>query len=101
MAKLSAIIKNEKRKRLVERCAAKRSELKAIIKDPKTPSGTRMEAMERLNKLPLDSNPIRVRNRCMLSGRPRGYEGKFGLSRIALRDLARRGELPGVTKSSW
>jgi small subunit ribosomal protein S14 len=101
MASKAAISKNEKRKQMVERRRERRQELKEIIRDPKTPDEERQLAIRQLNQLPRDSSPVRVRNRCALTGRPRAYYRKFGLSRIALRDLALRGELPGVTKASW
>ncbi len=101
MAKQSKIARNEHRKRQVEKYKAKRAELLAIIRDPKVSEDSRDEAYRALRKLPRDASPTRVRNRCNLTGRPRGYYRKFGLSRIALRDLALRGDLPGVTKSSW
>ncbi len=101
MAKKSSIAKNERRKRLVAQYRTKRADLKAIIKDPKTPDEERDLAFINLQKLPRNSSPVRVRNRCLLTGRPRGYYRKFALSRIALRDLALRGELPGVIKASW
>ncbi|HVS63196.1 MAG TPA: 30S ribosomal protein S14 [Thermoanaerobaculia bacterium] len=101
MASKAAISKNEKRMQMVENRRERRQELKEIIRDPKTPEEERQLAIRQLNQLPRDSSAVRVRNRCFLTGRPRGYYRKFGLSRIALRDLALRGELPGVTKSSW
>jgi small subunit ribosomal protein S14 len=101
MAKQSKIARNEHRKRLVEKYKEKRAELKAIIGDPKVSEESRLEAYRALRRLPRDSSPTRVRNRCNVTGRPRGYYRKFGLSRIAMRDLALRGDLPGVTKSSW
>ncbi len=101
MAKKSKILLNEKRKQLVAKYATKRAELKAIVKNPRSSDADRALAQRALEKLPRNSNPIRVRNRCALTGRPRAYYRKFGLSRIALRELALRGELPGVTKASW
>jgi small subunit ribosomal protein S14 len=101
MASKAAIAKNEKRKKIVENYRERRQELKEIIRALDTPDEERELAMLRLQKLPRDSSPIRVRNRCVVSGRPRAYYRKFGLSRIALRDLALRGELPGVIKASW
>jgi small subunit ribosomal protein S14 len=101
MAKKSKIAKNEQRKALVAKYADRRAALKAAIRDPKTPEADRQLATAALGKIPRNANPTRVRNRCALTGRPRGYYRKFGLSRIALRELALRGELPGVTKSSW
>lgn len=101
MAKTSMIERDKKRAKLVEKYAAKRAELNAIIKDKKIPADERFQAVLKLAELPRNGAKIRKRNRCALTGRPRGYFRKVGLSRIALRDLASRGELPGVTKSSW
>ncbi|MEM7246169.1 MAG: 30S ribosomal protein S14 [Acidobacteriota bacterium] len=101
MAKKSKIAKNEKRKVLVERYRERREALKKTIKDPKTSPAERWEAAQALRKLPRDSSPVRVRNRCALTGRCRGYNRRFGMSRIALRELALRGLIPGVTKASW
>lgn len=101
MAKKSKIAKNEQRKALVAKYAAKRAALKAIVRDPKTAPADQQLAIEALAKLPRNANPTRIRNRCNITGRPRAYYRKFGLSRIALRELALRGELPGVTKASW
>ena len=101
MAKKSKIIKNEKRKKTVERYAEKRAELKAIIKNHESSPQEIQDAYRKLRSLPRDASPTRVRNRCALTGRSRGYLRKFGLSRIAVRELALQGELPGVVKSSW
>lgn len=101
MAKKSAIAKNEKRKQLVDRYAAKRTALKAIADDENQPPEERFKARLKLAKLPRNSAPNRVRNRCGVTGRPRGYYRKFNMSRIALRELASKGEVPGVVKSSW
>jgi small subunit ribosomal protein S14 len=101
MAKVCMIERENKRKKLVKRYKTKRAELKAIIKDKDIPADERFQAMLTLADLPRNSSKTRIRNRCALTGRPRGYYRKFNLSRIALRDLASRGELPGVTKSSW
>ncbi len=101
MATKAKIAKNNRRKVLVERHRARRLELKKLMKDPQLSLEDQHEAFLALCKLPRDSSPTRVRNRCILTGRPRGYYRKFGLSRIALRDLALRGELPGMVKSSW
>ncbi len=101
MAKKGKIESNEKRKRLVKKYARKRAELLAIARDRSRPIEERFEAQMKLAKLPRNSAPVRVRNRCDLTGRPRGYYRKFRLSRIALRELANRGLLPGVTKASW
>lgn len=101
MAKTCMIERNEKRKKLVKKYAGKRTALKAIIKDQDAPPEERFQAMQDLAKLPRNSSKTRIRNRCSVTGRPRSYYRKLSLSRIALRDLASRGELPGVTKSSW
>ncbi len=101
MAKTCMIERDKKRRRLVKTNANKRAKLKAIIKDRKVPAEERFAAMLKLAEMPRNSSKTRIRNRCALSGRPHGYYRKFNLSRIALRDLASRGELPGVTKSSW
>ncbi len=101
MAKKSAVEKNKRRMKLVAKFAAKRAELKAIVKDRARDPAERFEAMLKLAKLPRNSSPVRVRNRCLLTGRPRGYYRRFGLSRIALRELASEGKLPGVVKASW
>ena len=101
MAKVSAVQKDLKRRRLVKRYAARRAALNAIIYDKNIAPEERFRATLKLSKLPRDSSKTRVRNRCALSGRPRAHHRKFCLSRIAVRDLAARGELPGITKSSW
>ena len=101
MAKKSKINRNEHRKQMVAKYADRRAELKATIKSPATAPAERELAMQALRKLPRDSSATRVRNRCAVTGRPRAFYRKFGVSRIALRELAHRGELPGVTKASW
>ena len=101
MAKKSKIAKNLQRIELVQRYAKRRVELNEVIRSGAASEEDKEEARAKLAKLPKDSNPIRIRNRCVLTGRPRGYYRKFGLSRLALRDKALKGELPGVTKSSW
>lgn len=101
MAKNSKIAKNEKRKEIVARYAERRQELKAIIKNPHVSDEERLEAQFKLNRQPRDASPVRVRNRDAHDGRPRGYLRKFGLSRVRMRQMAHRGELPGVRKSSW
>ena len=101
MASKAAISKNEKRKKISANYRERRLALKKIMKDPNRSHEEKLAAMVTLQKMPRDASPVRVRNRCALSGRPRGFYRKFGLSRIALRDLALRGELPGVTKASW
>lgn len=101
MAKVSAVERNLKRRKLVAKYATKRAELKAVINNKETPMEERFAAVLALAELPKNSAKNRVRNRCALTGRPRSFHRKFHLSRIAIRDLASRGELPGVTKSSW
>ena len=101
MPKTSAIERNEKRKTLSKKFAAKRAELKAILASPKTGDEEFFSAQKKLQNLPRNSNPIRIRNRCALSGRPRAYIGHYGLSRITFRELALAGKIPGVIKSSW
>jgi small subunit ribosomal protein S14 len=101
VATTGKIANNERRKKLVAQYATQRAELKAAIVDPKMPPEEREAAVRRLQKLPRNSSAVRVRNRCQVSGRPRGFYRKFGLSRIALRDLALQGYLPGVIKASW
>ena len=101
MAKKSKIAKNEQRKEIVARYAERRAELKAIIRNAETSDEDRLEAQFELNRQPRDASPARVRNRDSHDGRPRGYLRKFGLSRVRMREMAHRGELPGVTKSSW
>jgi small subunit ribosomal protein S14 len=101
MAKTSAVDKNRKRAALVKRLAAKRQRLKAVADDKSLPAEERFAARLKLAELPRNSAPSRIRNRCELSGRPRGVYRKFKLSRIALRELASQGQVPGVVKSSW
>jgi len=101
MAKLSSINKNERRKKLVKKYAAKYARLKAIADDESRDEGERLIARLKLAEIPRNGNPTRVRNRCTTTGRPRGYYRKFGLCRIELRDLSNKGMVPGVTKSSW
>jgi len=101
MAKKSAIEKNDKRRRLVAKFAGKRAALRAMAKDASLPPEERFKARLKLNELPKNGAATRVRNRCVVSGRPRGYYRKFGISRIALRELGSKGQLPGVVKSSW
>ena len=101
MAKLSIINREEKRAKLVAKFAAKRTELFAAINDSKLSDEERMEARLKLQQLPRDSSPSRQRNRCVLTGRPRGVYRKFGLCRNKLREIAMRGEVPGITKASW
>lgn len=101
MAKASAVQKNEKRKRMVAQYASRRSALKAIIKNRDTPMAERFAAQLKLNDLPRDSSQSRVRNRCEISGRPRGVYRKLNMSRIAIRDFGATGKIPGLVKSSW
>jgi len=101
MAKKSSIARNEKRRRLVERHQTKRAELKAILANPDTSDEEFYEAQRKLCKLPRNSSKIRIRNRCNVTGRPRAYIRRYGLSRLTFRELALEGKIPGVTKSSW
>ncbi len=101
MAKVSAIKKNQKRRKLVAQQAAKRAALKAVANDRSLSPEERFQAHLKLAELPRNGAKIRIRNRCELSGRPRGVYRKFKLSRIALRDLASIGQIPGMVKSSW
>ena len=101
MAKLSSINKNERRKKLVKKYAGKYARLKEIADDESRDETERLMARLKLAEIPRNGNPTRVRNRCTTTGRPRGYYRKFGLNRIELRDLANKGMIPGVTKSSW
>jgi small subunit ribosomal protein S14 len=101
MAKKSAVERNDKRKRLVAKYAAKREELKAIALNEDLSLEERFKARLKLADLPRNSAPNRVRNRCEVSGRPRGYYRKLKMSRIALRELGSLGKIPGLVKSSW
>jgi small subunit ribosomal protein S14 len=101
MAKTSKIVKNEQRRRLVARYAEKRADLKEIIRRPSSTREERAAAVSALQRLPRDSSPVRLRNRDAVDGRPRGHLRKFGLSRVRVRELAHRGELPGISKASW
>jgi len=101
MAKISKIVTNERRKEKVKLWSARRAEAKKIINNPKSTVEEVDAAVIKLQKMPRDGSPIRVRNRCSQTGRSRGYLRKFGISRIALRELALQGQIPGVVKSSW
>ncbi len=101
MAKTSKIVKNEERKEIVARYAARRRELKATINDPTTAPQAREEAQRALRAMPRDASATRIRNRCQMTGRPRAYLKQFGLSRITFRDMALAGLIPGVRKASW
>ncbi|NLU71738.1 30S ribosomal protein S14 [Streptomyces sp. HNM0575] len=101
MAKKSKIVKNEKRKAVVERYAVRRAELKDILRRPSSSETERAAALRELRRQPRDASATRVRNRDAVDGRPRGHLRAFGLSRVRVRELAHKGYLPGVTKSSW
>jgi small subunit ribosomal protein S14 len=101
MAKKSIINREAKRVKLVQKYAAKRAKLKATIQNPANDDDQRREAQRRLQELPRNASPVRLRNRCRLTGRPRGFYRKFGLSRNKLREAAMRGDVPGLRKASW
>lgn len=101
MARLAKIISNERRSKLADKYYGRRQELKKIIVDPNADPEKKGEAMRKLQKISRNSSKVRVRNRCELTGRPRAFLRKFRLSRIQFRELALRGMIPGVTKSSW
>ena len=101
MAKLSVINRQAKRELLVKKYAEKRKHLFGIIRDPKATDEARDEARVKLQELPRDASPVRLRNRCAITGRPRGTFRKFGLARNKIREIAMRGEIPGMTKASW
>ncbi len=101
MAKLSSMNKNERRKKLVKKYAGRYARLKAIAADTSLDDGERMIARLKMAEVPRNGNPTRIRNRCELTGRPRAYYRKFRLCRVQLRDLANKGLIPGVVKSSW
>ena len=101
MAKLSLINRDEKRRALVKKFAKRREALTAIVNNTKVSDEDRFAARQKLQQLPRNANPTRLRNRCALTGRPRGYFRKFGLGRNKLREYAMRGEIPGIVKASW
>ena len=101
MAKLAVVKREQKRRKTVKKFAAKRTQLLALINDQKLAPEDRYEARLKLQKLPRNASPVRLRNRCALTGRPRGVYRKFGLARGKLREIAMRGEIPGVIKASW
>ncbi len=101
MAKVSAVEKGKKVRKLVTRYTERRAALKAIINDKKLPMDERFRAQLKLNELPRSSSKTRIRNRCEVSGRPRAYYRKLKMSRIALRELGSQGKIPGIVKSSW
>jgi len=101
MAKTSVVMRAKKREKIVAKYAALRAQLKETIRDPKTSDEDRWVAQQKLQALPKDASPVRLRNRCRLTGRPRGVYSKFGLARNMLRIYAMRGEIPGLVKASW
>jgi small subunit ribosomal protein S14 len=101
MAKTSIVEREKKRLRMVNKYAAKRAALKAVIKDSKVPFEERQAAVLALQKLPRNASPVRARNRCRITGRPHGSYRKFGLGRNKLREAAMRGDIPGLVKASW
>ena len=101
MAKLALINREAKRRKMVEKYKAKRAVLEAIVSDESRSEDERFEARLKIQALPRNSSPVRLRNRCQLTGRPRGVFRKFGLGRSKLRDFVMRGEVPGMTKASW
>ncbi len=101
MAKKSKIVREKKLLRNIQKYARKRAELKAIISNPNTKVEDRDIAVNKLDRLPKSSSPIRARNRCFITGRPRGIIRRFKLSRLSFREMALNGEIPGVTKASW
>ena len=101
MAKKSMIERQAKRLKTVQRYAAKRAELRRIIRSPATSEEERQVAQQKLQALPRDASPVRLRNRCSITGRPHGYYRKFGLGRNKLRESTMRGEIPGLSKASW
>jgi small subunit ribosomal protein S14 len=101
MAKLSTLLREQKRRKLVAKFKVKRAELLATINNSRASDEERVAARAKLQQLPRNSSPVRLRNRCGLTGRPRGYFRKFGLGRNKLREIAMRGEVPGLVKASW
>jgi len=101
MAKTSQIHRDRRRKQMIEKYAERRAELRKRLKDQSASMEEKLEVQQAFSKLPRNSCPTRLKRRCSLTGRPRGYYRKFGISRIALRELALKGYLPGVRKSSW
>ena len=101
MAKTSMIMRERRREKLVKQHAAKRAQLKDAIRNPKSTDAEREEAQRKLNAMPRDSSPSRVRNRCAITGRSRGVYRKFGLGRQKLREATMRGDVPGLGKASW
>ncbi len=101
MAKLAVVLRDKKRRKTVEKFKARRAQLLEVIYDSRATDEAKDVARAKLQKLPRDASPVRLRNRCALTGRPRGVYRKFGLGRNKLRDLALKGEVPGVIKASW
>jgi small subunit ribosomal protein S14 len=101
MAKVALVNREKKRRATVKKFAARRAELLAIINNSRASDEDRTEARDKFQRLPRNASPVRLRNRCSLTGRPRGVFSKFGLGRSKLREIAMRGEIPGVTKASW
>ena len=101
MAKLAVVLRDQKRRKTVAKFKTKRAALIEIIEDSRASDEAREEARAKLQRLPRDASPVRLRNRCALTGRPRGVYSKFGLGRNKLRDLAMKGEVPGIIKASW
>jgi small subunit ribosomal protein S14 len=101
MAKLSVVLRDKKRRKTVEKFKARRAQLLEVIYDSRATDEAKEVARDKLQKLPRDASPVRLRNRCALTGRPRGVYRKFGLGRNKLRDLALKGEVPGIIKASW
>ena len=101
MAKTSMVEREKRRAKIVKKYAGKRAQLKELIRSPKTSPEERLAAQAKLQKMPRDASPSRRRNRCAITGRSRGVYRKFGLSRVKIREVANRGEIPGLTKASW
>jgi small subunit ribosomal protein S14 len=101
MAKTNMVEREKRRARIVKKYAVRRAQLKELIRSPKTSPDERAAAQVRLQSLPRDASPTRQRNRCAITGRSRGVYRKFGLSRVKIREVAMRGEIPGLTKASW
>jgi len=101
MAKTSMVEREKRRAKTVKKYAAKRAQLKELIRDPRTSPEARATAQAKLQALPRDASPIRQRKRCAITGRPRGVYRKFGLSRVKIREITSRGEIPGLSKASW
>jgi small subunit ribosomal protein S14 len=101
MAKLALVLRQQKRVKTVAKYKARRAQLLEVLQDPRATDEAKNIARDKLQKLPRDASPVRLRNRCALTGRPRGVYRKFGLGRNKLRDLAMKGEVPGIIKASW